>query len=340
MSSNRFRWLKSSVERQWYARPHWLLLLLPLSWLFRLFAARRRRHQLISAYVAPLPVVVVGNIAVGGTGKTPVIIALCAELCEAGWRPVVISRGYGTRQEHSRVLPPEGTAAEYGDEPVLIANATGCPVVIGPDRVASARLVAQRALGDIILSDDGLQHYRLARTWEIAVIDSSRRLGNGRCLPVGPLREPVGRLQEVDAIIVNGAPFTAAWLPVAKTHNTEMRPRYWRHVKTGRRIEVHELNLDGACAIAGIGHPDRFFETLRSLGFAGTTRAFPDHHAFRPEDLAAADDRLLLMTEKDAVKVQAFAGDQWWALSVAAELPPGLLRRLQQAIGRPQTQFP
>lgn len=324
--------LKNSIERQWYSRPDWLLPLVPFTLLFRLLAALRRHRQSAAALILPLPVIVVGNIAVGGTGKTPALIALCCALRAAGRRPVVISRAYGTRQARPRQLPPDATAADYGDEPVLIAQATQCPVVVGSERIAAAQLALRENLGDVILSDDGLQHYRLARTWEIAVIDARRRLGNGWCLPVGPLREPATRLRQVDAILVNGGLFAAPWLPQDRTYAMTLRPRYWRHVQTGRQLAPDQLDLTGAHAIAGIGHPQRFFQTLGTLGFAGTISVFGDHHAYRPEDLAAWRDDLLLMTEKDAVKVRDFAAEHWWALGVEADIPAPMLQALLQAL--------
>jgi tetraacyldisaccharide 4'-kinase len=322
--------LTRSVERQWYSRPGWLLLLLPLAWLFRLITFFRRRR----AVSVGLPVVVVGNINVGGTGKTPAIIALCRALQAAGHKPVVISRGYGSGEGRSRQLPADADAAQYGDEPVLIAKATGCPVVVGADRVASARLTVEHHLGDLILSDDGLQHYRLARDFEIAVLDAQRRLGNGWCLPLGPLREAPHRLRQVDAVLINGEFFKAPWLPADTVYTMQLRPLLWRHVQSGRELPLAELDLTGAVALAGIGNPERFFQTLRALGFSGATQAFPDHHPFAPDDLRQFNSGPVLMTEKDAVKVQPFAESHWWALQVEAEIPPALVQRICQRVSR------
>ena len=310
-------WLRRSVERQWYTRPDWLWCLLPLTWLFRLLSARRRKNQSRSPYLSSIPIVVVGNISVGGTGKTPVIIALAKHLQTCGRRPVIISRGYGAVDQAARQLPIEASASEYGDEPVLIARATACPVVVGADRVAVVQYVERNKLGDFILSDDGLQHYRLGRRWEIAVVDGQRRLGNGHCLPVGPLREPPARLREVDTVLLNGDRFEASWLPAEKTYAIALQPVAWRHVVTGKLVPLCELELNEAAAIAGIGNPTRFFNALQQLGFRGRTRSFADHHAFTPADFSAFGDGMLLMTEKDAVKVRSFAEDNWWALVVA-----------------------
>lgn len=314
-------WLRHSVERQWYTRPDWLYCLLPLTWLFRWLSAQRRKKQSRRAYQPSLPVVIVGNISVGGTGKTPVIITLAKSLQRHGYRPVIVSRGYGASAQTARLLPANAAPADYGDEPVLIAATTGCPVVVGADRVATVQYVEQHRLGDVILSDDGLQHYRLGRQWEIVVMDSQRRLGNGYCLPVGPLREPAGRLGEVNAVLLNGASFEAPWLPEAKTYTMTLRPVGWRHIRSGELFGLDGLQLDGATAIAGIGNPARFFHTLQQLGFRGPTLSFADHHAFTPEDFSTIGGEVLLMTEKDAVKVRAFAAENWWALVVEADFP-------------------
>lgn len=327
-------WLRRSVERQWYTRPDWLWCLLPLTWLFRWLSAWRRKKLLGSSYQSLLPVVVVGNISVGGTGKTPTIIALAKLLQARGHSPVVISRGYGAANHDPRQLPANASAYDYGDEPVLIAAATKCPVIVGKDRVAVVQYVERHKLGDIILSDDGLQHYRLGRQWEIAVVDSQRRLGNGHYLPVGPLREAPTRLQEVDTVLLNGEPFDAGWLPKDKAHAMELRPVAWRHVQSGELTPLHELEFKGenTTAIAGIGNPARFFHTLLQLGFNGRTQSFADHHAFVPEDFSALADVVVLMTEKDAVKVRPFAADNWWALVVEAEFPAAAFARLLESI--------
>lgn len=325
-------WLRRSLERQWYSRPDWLWILLPFRWLFQLLSVQRHRKQSLSAYQSPLPVIVIGNISVGGTGKTPAIIALAKALQSRGFKPVIISRGYGRADKAVKELPVEASALDYGDEPVLIAAATACPLVVGADRAAVVRYVEQRQLGNVILSDDGLQHYRLGRTWEIAVVDSQRRIGNGQLLPVGPLREAPQRLLEVDAVLLNGGLFAAEWLPQGKTYPMALQPMAWVQIKSGRRVPLEQLDLSRAAAIAGIGNPQRFFATLQTLGFRGPTRAFADHHAFVAEDFSSFQEPVLLMTEKDAVKVRAFAGDEWWALAVEAHIPTSLIDRLCQTL--------
>jgi len=321
-------WLRRSVERQWYSRPDWLWLFWPLSVLFRLLSDRRRKRLSRTSYKSALPVVIVGNISVGGTGKTPALIAFAKSLQDRGFHPVVISRGYGADGSSVRQVPPRASAAEFGDEPVLIAAATGLPVLVGANRVAVVQYVERHHSGDVILSDDGLQHYQLGRDWEIAVVDAARRLGNGYCLPLGPLREAPQRLQEVDAVLLNGGDIRADWLPSGKTYPMTLRPVAWRHILSGELRALSALRLDGATAIAGIGNPQRFFATLRELGFRGTRQEFPDHHSFTPADFSRFGDGLMLMTEKDAVKVQPFAAASWWALVVEAQMPDEVIDRL------------
>lgn len=308
-----------SVEGQWYTRPHWLLLFAPLSALFILLAyLRRRRIQGSPVPTVSIPVIVVGNIAVGGTGKTPVILALVHHLIENGFRPGVISRGYGANPKliQSLLVSPESETKAFGDEPLLISRLAGCPVVVGPNRVESVQYITTNTQCDIILSDDGLQHYNLGRSVEIAVIDSERRIGNGWRLPVGPLRESPKRLQEVDFTLVNGPKFSASWLPQKHTYFMTIKPKIWCNVKTGETASLGELNIQKASAIAGIGNPKRFFDSLKKMGFLGSSQAFPDHHPFTISDFVDIGDTMLLMTEKDAVKCRSFAKDNWWALSI------------------------
>lgn len=326
---------RDHIQRQWYGQPHWLLLLAPLSLIFWLLSKWRRRRQTQQQGSSPLPVVVVGNIAVGGTGKTPIIIALVAQLQALGWRPGVIASGYGAAQAKSRLLPANAAAEEFGDEPVMIAARSGCPVAVGPVRTESVLLLARHTDCNIVLSDDGLQHYRLPRIFEIAVVDAARGCGNGWLLPVGPLRERPSRLREVDMILINGggesSSLQALWRDIP-SYVLTLAPVAWINVKTRRRLLLDELDLTGASAIAGIGNPRRFFQTLVELGFSGATESFADHHRFALEQLQDRYDQLLLMTEKDAVKCASFAGDNWWALVVEMPLPEAVVASVAQAV--------
>lgn len=317
--------LEAWLNRRWYSRrPIWWLL--PLSWLFAAGAWLRR----VLARPARLgvPVVVVGNLNVGGSGKTPVVVAVCTALREAGYRPGVVSRGYGARVPGVRVLRDGDSADAVGDEPALIARRGDWPVAIGPDRVAAARaLVAARPDVDVIVSDDGLQHYRLARAVEIVVVDGARGFGNGARLPAGPLREGCARLATVDAVLVHGAGAQVdgqrfRLVPgdaVALDDAAATRPL---SAFRGQRVN----------AVAGIGDPKRFFNLLARRGIFVNPRPFPDHHRFTRAELDFGDGLPVLMTEKDAVKCASFAGADRWYVPVAAELPADVLGRIRRKL--------
>lgn len=310
MSASLQRWL----EARWWRQapvPGWLA---ALSRLYAGLAARRARRDAARAVVLPVPVLVVGNLTVGGSGKTPVVIALAEALGALGWRPGVVSRGYGGRGRGCREVPADGDPALFGDEPVLIARRTGVPVVVGRDRVAAARDLLARHPVDLVLADDGLQHHRLARDVEVCVVDGRRRFGNGRLLPAGPLREPPARLAGVDLVLANGP------AQPGETAFSLVPGEPWR-LADGQRRPLAGFVDTAVHAVAGIGDPARFFETLRGQGLRVIEHPFPDHHRHRPEDLAFGDGLPVLMTEKDAVKCVAFTGPDWYALPVAASLP-------------------
>lgn len=316
--------LTDTLQRAWYGGALWywplLCLLWPLSLLFIVLAAVRRWHLQRLQGRLPVPVIVVGNISVGGTGKTPLLCALSTMLVQRGLRVGIVSRGYGgSYSGEPRLVLADDSAAVVGDEPLLLALRTACPVMVGRDRFATVQqLVAGHAV-DIVLSDDGLQHYALPRTLEIAVLDGSRGVGNGFCLPAGPLREPVSRLAEVDAVVVNGDSgrlFRADQLVV------RLLPQDWLDVRTGKILPLLHLPPGSRVhAVAGIGNPQRFFCTLRELGFDVTEHPLPDHHAFSVADLQFADQLPVVMTEKDAVKCADFAPENCYALRVHMLLP-------------------
>ena len=314
------------------------LLLAPLSWLFRAVVATRR--FLYQAFPAlsqrlPVPVIVVGNISVGGTGKTPLVLWLVARLQEAGYRPGVITRGYGSTHQSPCAVLADSDAALCGDEPVLLARRSACPVWIGKDRVAAARaLLAASPHCSIIVSDDGLQHYRLARTLEIAVIDGARGHGNGFMLPAGPLREPPARLNSVDAVVVRGA--VAVPKPATPPHFAMTLDA------TGLR-NLHDASLHLAVgglhgkrvhAVAGIGNPQQFFDALTQMGIAHTPHAFADHHPFSASDLKFENCDAVVMTEKDAVKCERYATDTHWALEIEAMVDGALAQVVLDRIKR------
>ena len=299
----------------WYTRTPLAWPLLPLSALYCGVVTARwwaYRSGLIKTHCFDVPVIIVGNLTVGGTGKTPLVIWLSQFLRAQGYRPGLIARGYGGKATHwPQSVTADSDPKLVGDEPVLLVRATGCPMVVAPDRVAAARALLAEHDCNIIISDDGLQHYALGRDIEIAVVDGERRFGNAHCLPAGPLREPARRLREVDLIVANGA---------ARDGEFAMRVQIGEAVNllSGERRQLHEFRSRSVRAIAGIGHPERFFAALRAAGMEFTAQAFPDHHAYRPDDLAGADD-VLLMTEKDAVKCRQFARDTFWAVSTHTE---------------------
>lgn len=323
------RWL----QRQWFEQRRLspaLWLLLPLSWLFAGLAWLNRRQA--KPVRLPVPVIVVGNITVGGAGKTPLTIWLARQLKEQGWRPGIVSRGYGGENAAPRAVAPAASPAEVGDEPILLARRTGLPVWVGRDRAAAglALLAAEPAV-DIILCDDGLQHYRLGRDVELAVFDG-RGAGNGWRLPVGPLREPLSRIAAVDAVICNGLP--DARLP-AEVPSFAMRllpGSFYRLDEPLHCCEAAALAGKKLYALAGIGDPGRFFRTLEGLGLVCETHPFPDHHAYAASDLAFAKDGILLMTEKDAVKCAGLTTGETWVLPVEAELSPALIEHIQEKL--------
>jgi tetraacyldisaccharide 4'-kinase len=323
--------MKNWLERQWYRNGIAQFILWPISLLFGALVWLRRmayRLGLLPIGRLPVPVIVVGNITVGGTGKTPLVIWLVAFLRGKGFHPGVISRGYGGRVTRPTAVNAASDPAVVGDEPVLIARRLACPVWVGPDRFATARSLMQvRPDCDVLICDDGLQHYRLGRDLEIAVVDGSRGLGNGRLLPAGPLREPRDRLKSVNLVVTNGAQGMSGSLPM------ELNGAILRNLsKPGRVTALADWAGQALHAVAGIGNPDRFFEHLRRAGLQIEPHAFPDHHPFQPGDFAFGDGRPVIMTEKDAVKCIAFASPDWWYLEVNAEIEESFGMRVLQKL--------
>ena len=328
------------IGRHWSRLSARSALLLPLSWLYWLAVTLRRlAFRLGWAKVERIgvPVVVIGNVTVGGTGKTPLTIWLVLYLMTQGWRPGVVSRGYGGSAADERVCEPvsaHSDPARVGDEPVLIAQRTPAPVWVGVDRAFAARaLLREHPECDVVVTDDGLQHYRLGRDVEVAVADTSLGFGNRQMLPSGPLREPVGRLRTVDALVVNGAAGIDA--PVPRTAQFEMRiaaTRVYRLDDPSISISAESLRGTRLHAVAGIGHPDRFFRLLDTLGLSFAEHPFPDHHHFVAADLEF-DGEPVILTEKDAVKCRRFAQAHHWVLAVEAQVDPAfgelLLARLE-----------
>jgi len=316
----------NALERSWYQRFGWSWLLLPLSGLFYLLSSLRRlafRWRLASSTRLPVPVIVVGNITVGGTGKTPLTLWLCQWLKQQGWRPGIISRGYGVKLSTPTLVNPAGDACEYGDEPLLLAQRSGCPVVIYPDRVGAGKFLLAQTDCDFIICDDGLQHYALQRDVEILLIDAQRGLGNGLLLPAGPLREGRWRLASADVVLANGQPTaqSAAFFTLQPTRAVKL-------LDSASQLPVGTA----VTLVSGIGNPARFAKSAQSCGYdILACHWFADHHPFQATDFSTLSGPIL-MTEKDAVKCRAFAKDNWYVLPVDACVPPETEQQLQQLI--------
>ena len=321
-------WLADWLQARWYQQapvPWWLAL---LESCYRYSLALRRlayasgwRHSTR----LPVPVLVVGNLTVGGTGKTPLVARLAQELSDRAWRPGIALRGYGVGGR-PRLLPPTARAGDYGDEAVWLSRATGCPVAIGGDRVAAARLLLDQGC-DLVLCDDGLQHWALARDLEVLVIDGLRRFGNGRLLPAGPLREPARRALRVDYRLVNGGAAADGELPLRVVARGAIRLgeldppvplEQWR----GRLVH----------AVAGIGHPERFFQLLETLGLLVDRHPWPDHHRFDGSECCFKDGAPVLVTEKDAVKLAEFRCEQVYAVPIELELPGSWVDQIHERL--------
>lgn len=317
------------LQAQWAAFSLWHILLLPLSWLFGLVVFLRRRlyqYGWIKSYRLNVPVIIVGNINVGGTGKTPLVIWLAEQLKLAGYQPGIISRGYGGSARQVTQVIPDTDVVLAGDEAVLIATRTRSPVFVCADRVlAGQQLLKAYPECNVIISDDGLQHYRLQRDVEVVVYDSAKGFGNGALLPAGPLRERKARLKTVDAIVSNGAvskeninftnPLLMQLAPADLYNLVDPQQKIKAAVFAGKKI----------FAVAGIGNPQRFFDQLQELGLQFESRAYPDHYMFQPEDFAYIKEDVVLMTEKDAVKCRAFAQPNFWVLPVSANVNQHLI---------------
>jgi len=312
------------LEAHWYKRSAVSLTLWPLSILYRGLMALRSgsyRSGLRSPYTPPVPVVIIGNITVGGSGKTPLVLWTLQWLQASGWRPGAISRGYGAAVGAEPIaVNADSNPYEVGDEPVLLAQRSGYPVVVCTKRAAAARFIIDHYDCDVIVSDDGLQHLGLGRCLEVVVIDGQRRFGNGFCIPAGPLREPLARLQSVELRVCNGNP-RAGEIPMRLVPDTLV------NVVSGEACgasEMAALKAKRCEAVAGIGNPNAFFTSLRNLGFTFTEHAYADHHRYTSHDLEriGVGQRAIIMTEKDAVKCRQFRYADCWYLPITAEPGP------------------
>jgi tetraacyldisaccharide 4'-kinase len=320
----------NAVIRAWQGITPLSIALLPLSGLFWLLLQLRLglyRIGLLRSDRLPVPVLVVGNISVGGSGKSPLVIWLAQRLSERGFRVGILSRGYGGKgTTWPCAVQPDSDPALVGDEPVMIAQASGCPLFVGPDRLAAGRALLEQHPCDLLLCDDGLQHYRLERDLEIAVIDGQRRHGNGFLLPAGPLREPVSRLDRVQWRVAKGR--AAPGEILMQVHLGQAVSL----IDPGRRRPLDSFRGQPLHALAGIGHPASFFELLRAQGLELIEHPRADHQPFRPGELDFGDERPVLMTWKDAVKCRHLADERHWYLPLEAELPQAFLDEVVEGL--------
>ncbi len=313
------------LQAVWYAGKPPSLALRVLAGIYAGIVALRialYRSGVLRSHRLPVPVIVVGNLTVGGTGKTPLVIALVEALRARGRKPGVVSRGYGGSNQVAHVLNDESTPAQCGDEPVLIHRLASVSVAVGRNRVAAAQLLLAGGNCDVIVADDGLQHYALARDVEICVIDGARRFGNGRLLPAGPLREPLSRLQSIAFRVCNGGVALADEVPMSLIGNAVVP------IGGGGSHTLADFAGRRVHAVAGIGNPTRFFTMLRGAGLVVDERPFPDHHVFVAADFDFGDDAPVLMTQKDAIKCGSFVRANFWQVPVRTELPADFLERV------------
>jgi tetraacyldisaccharide 4'-kinase len=311
----------------------------PFSLLYQVFIFLRRKcYQWGIKKVThfPIPVIIVGNITVGGSGKTPLLIELAKFLTKKNWRPGIISRGYGGKaKSYPAFVHKKSNPRELGDEPLLIARQTSCPTVVDPKRCRAVNRLLEKTDCNIVLSDDGLQHLALGRNIEIVVIDGQHRFGNHLCLPAGPLREPISRLKTVDFIVTKGK---------AHVNEYEMMlypDHFYQLIQPENKKNLHYFTGKKLHAVAGIGNPEQFFSSLRALGLHIIEHAFPDHHFFKASDLAFGTEAIILMTEKDAVKCERLADARLWCLKtitkVDATFFAALLKRIANLGSNPKS---
>lgn len=329
------------LQKQWATYTLWHLLLTPLSWLFFVIARIRGwlyKSGWLKSYRLSVPVIVVGNINVGGTGKTPLVIWLAEQLLQAGYKPGIISRGYGGQINAAQAVFADSNPQQLGDEPVLIAKRTNCPVFVSPDRVAAGQALLQaRPECNVIISDDGLQHYRLQRDVEIVVFDSVKGFGNEALLPAGPLRENASRLRSVDAVVSNGTVADVQrFLNIYGVRPIEMQLQsgnFFNLLDASKKSAAAAFAGQQVRAIAGIGNPERFFQQLTHMGISFSSKSYPDHYAFSARDFELTSENVV-MTEKDAVKCHAFAQSNFWVLPVNALIKDDLITIILNKLSR------
>ena len=328
--------MNDRLFKLWYEEPPGISALQPLAWLYGgIVSARRAAYQRgwLRSHAIPRPVIVVGNLTVGGTGKTPLTIWLADHLRQRGLEAGLVSRGYGRDQSGLRVVTTDSSWQEVGDEPLILRRRTGCMTLVASNRAAAAKELAARG-AKVILADDGLQHLRMRRDCEIIVVDGTRGFGNGRVLPAGPLRESASRVRAADAVVVNGGadgePVRGLppELAAAALRMRLLAGEAQQMSGSGQSQPLAAFHGRPLHAVAGIGNPQRFFTDLRARGLEVIEHPFPDHHALSAADLDFGDGLAVLMTEKDAVKCRDVAGPRHWYVPVEAAFSEADSRRL------------
>jgi tetraacyldisaccharide 4'-kinase len=321
------------LDDLWYDNHPFSLALIPLSWLFCAIVKIRQKayqYNLLARHRISVPVIIVGNLSVGGTGKTPLVIWLAKFLKQQGFKPGIISRGYGGQANHfPQTVDYNSDPKWVGDEPILLARHSDCPVVVAPKRILAAQSLLKNHPCDVIISDDGLQHYALHRDIEMVVVDENRRYGNQRCLPAGPLREPMSRLLNIDFLVIKKNPKLKLWTPARLLESKALALGFSMHytVQSLKRVDNNNISQPlskfagkTVHAIAGIGYPEKFFNELRDNGLILHCHIFPDHYYYKNSDIQFNDDLPIIMTEKDAVKCEHFANPKHWYLPIEAQL--------------------
>ena len=310
------------IEEAWYENKNWIKIFIPLSWLYRFIFKIKRRKDIQNSWKPKVKTIVIGNLTVGGTGKTPLVIWLAKMLKSRGYKPGIISRGYkSTANVNSFLIKSNSNANQVGDEPLIISKNTLCPVAVGPNRIASAKLLLKENNCNVLISDDGLQHFKLGRDIEIAMIDGIRKFGNNQLLPAGPLREPIKRLEEVNFVVNTNSFYSADAEENNKNFLMTYKPAAWVNLFTGQSLKIEDWSKDKIIyAIAGIGNPSSFFSLLRSLNFHVIEKIFPDHHEFIESDFNQMEDLPIVMTEKDAIKCKFLKNPNCWYLKIESNL--------------------
>jgi len=339
----------NAIEQRWYQdSPGVLTMLKPLERLFRYLARRRKNNLQNQSYLPSVPTIIVGNISVGGTGKTPIVIALVRYLQEKGHSPGVVSRGYGRKDQSLQIVEKGSKVEVVGDEPLLIFNEARCPVAVHADRSLASKTLIEQKKVNILIADDGLQHYRLDRHIEIAVVDGQRLFGNGHCLPVGPLREPIERLNDVHCVIVNNGNEKQIKPLSLQTVDTplfyaDVHPVIWRSVSGNKELPLDAFSQVTVHAVAGIGQPEKFFLSLEALDIFFERHEFPDHHNYQSDDfrflfekdkIDKHEQKPCLMTSKDAVKCRGFDLPNSWYLDIRLQLPSEFYKALDSWIDK------